>query len=213
MVDSRHVREVEILHVRPHLVLCKGRPPLLLDRLHRCPVQAWHGPIFPFHNVLFEPLLRLRPEGLGVSLFGPGGVADPPILNTLLQVFWREWFRPHDWEDGGAIYERLGIRRMNELYFGGRLLNDLVSRLLGRRYRPFHGRDWRQRWFRFTVVVEIGHTLIFAYMMASAAGELVAGDPWSAGVKLAINVLANGYPVMIQRYNRIRLLRILGPEV
>lgn len=134
-------------------------------------------------------------------------------MSTLLRGSWRIWFRPHDWEDGGAIYERLGIRRMKELYFGGRLMNDLVSHLLGRRYRPFRGGDWPRRWLRFTVVVEIGHTLIFAYMTVSAAGELVAGDPWSAGVTLAINVLVNGYPVMIQRYNRIRLLRIFGPEV
>lgn len=130
----------------------------------------------------------------------------------VLLTGWRSYFRPRSWEGGGELYERLGVRTIKELYLGGLYMNKLVGLLLRRRYRPFRGPGWPRRWLRFTVVVEIGHSLVFVYMLATAAGRLAAGDWWGAGVALAVNVLVNAYPVLIQRYNRIRLLRLFDLE-
>lgn len=132
------------------------------------------------------------------------------FLDAVLEACWGSYFRPRGWEGGGALYERLGVRRIKEFYFGGRYVNALVSALLGRRYRPFSGPGWPGRWLRFTVVVEIGHTLIGVYMLATTAGQVAVGDWWGAGRTTALNILVNGYPVLIQRYNRIRLLRLFG---
>lgn len=140
------------------------------------------------------------------------------LLDAVVEACWRSYFRPRGWEGRSALYERLGVRRIKELYFGGRYVNALVSALLGRRYRPFRSAGWPRRWLRFTVVVEIGHSLIGVYMLATIAGQVAVGDWWGAGQTMALNLLVNGYPVLIQRYNRIRLLRLFdlrpgrGPE-
>lgn len=133
-------------------------------------------------------------------------------VSTVLLTCWRSYFRPRAWEGEGTLYERLGVRWIKELYFGGRYMNALVGLLRRRRYRPFRGPGWPGRWLRFTVGVEIGHSLIFVYMLATAGGRLAAGDWWGAGQALAVNVLVNAYPVLIQRYNRIRLLRVFDLE-
>jgi hypothetical protein len=99
---------------------------------------------------------------------------------------------------------------MKEFFFGGRHLNSLVSAVRGRSYRPFHGAGWLQRWFRFTVVVEIGHTSVGVFLVAYAIAESMDGDFLSAAMASAINTLLNLYPVMVQRYNRARLVRIFG---
>lgn len=135
--------------------------------------------------------------------------------SAVLLACWRSYFRPREWEGDGTLYERVGVRGIKELYFGGRYMNALVGLLRGRRYRPFRGPGWPLAWLRFTVGVEIGHSLVFVYMSATAAGKLATGDWWGAGLALGVNVLVNVYPVLIQRYNRIRLLRLfdLDPAV
>lgn len=133
-------------------------------------------------------------------------------LSTVLLTCWRSYFQPRAWEGDGTLYQRLGVRWIKELYFGGRYMNRLVGLLRGRPYRPFRGPGWPRRWLRFTVVVEIGHALVFVYMLATSAGRFAVGDWWGAGQALAVNVLVNAYPVLIQRYNRIRLVRLFDLE-
>lgn len=104
------------------------------------------------------------------------------------------------------------MKRVKEFLFGGRYMNEMVSAVTGQRYRPFHGRGWQQRCLRFTIIVEIGHSVIGLYVLASAAGHFALGD-WLSGVRsLGLNMLVNVYPVMVQRYNRARLMRILDLE-
>jgi hypothetical protein len=131
-------------------------------------------------------------------------------VGTARRRLWRSWFHPRAWEASGRAYEAVGVRWIKELYFGGRYFNALVGAVRRRRYRPFHGPGWPRRWLRFTVVVEAGHLAIGLYMLGTATDALLRGDPLSAARLSAINLLVNIYPVMVQRYNRARLLRILG---
>lgn len=89
-------------------------------------------------------------------------------------------------------------------------MNALVGALRGRPYRPFHGTGWLRRWLWFGKVVETGHSLLGVWMLVGAATSLVDGDVRSAALTSLINVVANLYPVFVQRYNRARLLRIAG---
>ena len=122
---------------------------------------------------------------------------------------WRSGFHPRAWEASGRAYEALDVRWIKELYFGGRYFNALVGAVRGHRYRPFHGPGWPRRWLRFTVLVEAGHLAIGLYMLGSATDALLQGDPLSAARLSAINLFVNVYPVLVQRYHRARLLRIL----
>ncbi len=54
-----------------------------------------------------------------------------------------------------------------------------------------------------------GAALLLAAVSGCGEGN---GDWWGAGQALAANVLVDGYPVLIQRYHRIRLLRLFDPE-
>jgi len=125
---------------------------------------------------------------------------------------WRVYFRPRPWEQAGRLYEAVGVRQIKELLFGGRYFNALMSLILGRRYRPFQGPRWPRRWFRFTVGVEIGHLVIGLYMLVRASSHLLGGHVVVAGRILLLNVFVNFYPIVVQRFNRARLVRIFDEE-
>lgn len=130
----------------------------------------------------------------------------------IMRWLWRVYFRPRPWERSGRVYEAVGVRQIKELLFGGRYFNALVSMIQGRRYRPFRGQRWPQRWLRFTVGVEIGHLVIGLYMLVRASSHLSGGDGVVAGRILLLNVLVNFYPVVVQRFNRARLVRIFDED-
>lgn len=138
--------------------------------------------------------------------------SDTGETPRLMRWLWRVYFRPRPWERAGRVYEALGVRRIKELLFGGRYFNALVSLIRGRRYRPFRGRGWPRRWLRFTVGVETGHLVIGLYMLARASSHLLGGRVVVAGRILLLNVFVNFYPIVVQRFNRARLVRIFDEE-
>lgn len=130
------------------------------------------------------------------------------MLDSLRHWLWRVYFRPRSWEESGRVYEAVGVRPVKELLFGGRYFNAVVSAIRGRPYHPFRGPGWPRRWLRFTIVVEAGHFLIGIYMLALVFDAFAGGRGLTAARLFVINVLVNVYPVMVQRYNRTRLVRI-----
>jgi len=57
---------------------------------------------------------------------------------------------------------------------------------------------------------EAAHALVFVIVCAIAGGAVALGWLDTALWLTAFNVLFNGYPVMLQRYNRLRLEPLLG---
>jgi len=56
---------------------------------------------------------------------------------------------------------------------------------------------------------ESGHVIIFMLMLAFIAYALLSGWFDAAGWMLLFNVIINGYPIMLQRYNRIKLQELI----
>jgi hypothetical protein len=55
---------------------------------------------------------------------------------------------------------------------------------------------------------ETGHVFIFMLMVLFSGYAWLRGWFDAVGWLLAFNVIINGYPIMLQRYNRIRLQKL-----
>jgi glycosyl-4,4'-diaponeurosporenoate acyltransferase len=105
-------------------------------------------------------------------------------------------------EGSGALYVRLGIKRWKRwlpeagaLFAGGFDKKHLTRR--DPAYLATYVRETRR--------AELGHVLA-----AGAAPSFFLWNPWYAGVAMLVYAaIANGPCIASQRYNRLRLLRIL----
>jgi hypothetical protein len=131
---------------------------------------------------------------------------------SFTSALWDIYFKPRTWERSDNIYRALGVHKMKEFYFYGRYFNTLIGALRGRKYRPFQGPRWLQHWFAFTFIVEVGHIIIGLVLIWYGADCLARGRVRVGLFTFAVNIIFNAYPVMAQRYNRARLLRVLRPE-
>lgn len=124
-------------------------------------------------------------------------------MGTLLQL----WFGPKPFERSGELYERLGVRRFKRFLPFGYHTNRLVRALGARGFKVVGDEKSAMVWVLFTMVVEALHTLAFAAFSTFMVLDLLGGEYGRAVANLLLNLLVNVYPVMAQRYTRIRLLR------
>jgi len=116
------------------------------------------------------------------------------------------YFRPRGFEP--HVYEVLGVRRFKRyLPTGG----DIYARRMG--WHPILDRAGGQqealsKFEKRTRVAECAHVLTFMFFMVVCAA-LFVGELYAPAFLLAIfNVPFNAYPIMVQRYNRQRVLRL-----
>ena len=128
--------------------------------------------------------------------------------NPLGQLLPRTWFhaelfpyRAAKWERGGAVYERLGVRKWKDR------VPDM-SKIMPYMFRKRVGRDMGscgvERLIRETCVAELTHVLL---ILAGAGCLFLWPGPGGIGVFL-IWVMGNVPDIVIQRYNRPQLLRL-----
>jgi glycosyl-4,4'-diaponeurosporenoate acyltransferase len=106
------------------------------------------------------------------------------------------------WERGGRVYERLGIRRWKDRLpeFGAVFRGGTSKRSLPSRDAPH-----LPRFAAETRRAEIVH-----WAIPLVTPLFVLWNPaWLVGVMVAYAVVANAPCLMVQRYNRGRLLRVL----
>jgi Glycosyl-4,4'-diaponeurosporenoate acyltransferase len=121
------------------------------------------------------------------------------------------YFRPRSIEarGGGQLYRLLGVRLYKHyLPTSG----DLVSRLRGvRRLDPVAGgvAEALERYEMVTRSYEARHILGAVLMLGLSAWAVEIHHRGNWGALLLANLLVNGYPIMVQRYNRARLLGAL----
>lgn len=113
-------------------------------------------------------------------------------------------YRIRRWERGGRWYEKLfAVRRWKGLLPDG-------AALFAKGFRKKHlkraSRDYLERFSRETCRGEMAHWLV----MACAPLFFLWNPPWAGGVMIAYGIIANLPCILVQRYNRARLLKALG---
>ena len=112
-----------------------------------------------------------------------------------------KYYAPRPFERAGRIYELLGIRLFKDLVRRGPLaVFSPTLRLPKEKTVPaLRALESEMR------KAETGHVLIFVLILVLAGYFLLHGPLDAAAWLLLFNIPINGYPIMLQRYNRIKL--------
>jgi len=118
-----------------------------------------------------------------------------------------DWFRPgaaRKWEQGGALYERVfGIRKWKDMIPDAArwLSGGFAKASLNARERDYFARFIRETWRG-----ELCHWAAMCWTPLF----FVWNPPWGDVVIVVYAVAANMPCILVQRYNRIRLARVLS---
>lgn len=122
------------------------------------------------------------------------------ILGQVISfTFSPNYYQSKRFEHDGQIYERLGVQHFKKLVRRGPLT--IFSPTLRKDERV----DGFQKLLGEMQKAETAHVVIFAMMLLPICYSLVRGWFDAAGWLMLFNIIINGYPVMLQRYNRIKL--------
>jgi hypothetical protein len=118
------------------------------------------------------------------------------------------YYRIKPFERTGQVYERLGIRFFKKLVRRGPL--SIFSPIL--RFPKEKTVSALQGLLNEMRKAETGHALIFVLVLLYVGYVLLKG--WLDAVvwMLLFNILINGYPIMLQRYNRIKLQELIQQQ-
>lgn len=142
----------------------------------------------------------------------PGAGAALPWLvaaflaGPLILLVPRGFHVPRRWEDRGSFYRRVGVERFRSIVANG----DLVNRFVRARHRSYsvYGPEI-EKLVPKSIWNEQRH---WAYLCWGFVGALYA---WTLGWEIwaiwmaGSNVGANLYPIMLQRYSRARVMRLV----
>ena len=126
----------------------------------------------------------------------------------------KSWYlrlRPFELQGSGAIYARLGARSYKKYV---PTTGDLVTRLRGiKRLKIVETGDRREaleNYMNLTLKWEWRHVISAVFLQAWAllAGTFLGMEHF--WISSAINIFVNVYPIIVQRFNRVRLVRIIA---
>jgi hypothetical protein len=167
-----------------------------------------------FFAVLAIPVATAVALAVSALLFGPRGPLVALMLNAFLvseiagfsQVYAfpmpRGYFRPRRIERPW-IYELLGIKAFKWL------MRSRAYRRINPDFRLSGGRSGLAVLMGSMQSAEAAHAIMFVTATVFAGAALVGRWFDLAGWLMLFNVLFNAYPVMLQRYNRMRLEPLL----
>jgi hypothetical protein len=116
-----------------------------------------------------------------------------------------KYYAPRPFEHAGRIYELLGIRLFKALVRRGPLaIFSPTLRFPKERTVPaLRALESEMR------KAETGHVLIFVLVLLFVGCVLLQGWLDAAAWLFLFSILINGYPIMLQRYNRIKLQELI----
>ena len=157
-------------------------------------LTVWSWDAFGFRSPVFAFLVNWLAMSW-VALIGP-----------LVQFsFAPGYYATQPFEHTGQVYERLGIRLFKRLVRRGPLaMFSPTLRFPKDKTVPalrILENEMRK--------AETGHVLIFVLMFVFVGYALLQGWFDTVAWLLLFNILINGYPIMLQRYNRIKLHELI----
>jgi len=116
-------------------------------------------------------------------------------------LFAPRYYEAKPFERAGRVYECLGIRLFKKLVRRGPLavFSPTLRFPKEKTASALQGLENEMR------KAETGHALIFVLVLLFAGYMLLKGWPDAVVWTLLFNIVINGYPIMLQRYNRIKL--------
>ena len=174
--------------------------------------------------------MRIRVIALGVTAGVAAGLAwawralGPDSVGFAFAVVWlpmtwagtltrivtprlpETYHRLRGWELDGRVYEMLGVRIVKALLRRGPLAVFNPGLHLPAEPTPerLSALDRRMR------VAEATHTILLVLTLGVVAHAVASGWWLAAAATLVFDLAVNGYPVMLQRYNRARMRSRFG---
>ncbi len=113
-------------------------------------------------------------------------------------------YRIQPWES--RLYEKLGVRAFQRVY--NATVGTLVKKVSGRDFVQTPTRRGLEEAIESTVNIEALHW-VGGIIMGIDSVQYFANGEWSkAALATSLNILVNAYPIILQRYNRGRMLSI-----
>ncbi len=117
------------------------------------------------------------------------------------------WHALRAWERDGSLYERMGVRIAKRL-----LRRGPFAKFNPRLHLPRTLDDAAiARLEAHMCAAEASHAILLLATLGVAMHAAVRGWWWAAAATVVFDLLVNGYPVMLQRYNRALLHRRFRP--
>ncbi|MEX1020075.1 MAG: hypothetical protein WDZ49_10475 [Litorilinea sp.] len=167
----------------------------------------WLTPMLHFWGAVSGPLRPFSYPDTNVAPSLPNFLLW--FLLSLLPYTLPAWyFTPWLVEQDGRLYEFLGIRTFKRFVPNGDLVNRLIRRT-DPAYRFLQNRGAAQAFLDKTRSSERGHlVLLFMGIFTAVYALRIDWHSWAIGLTIG-NVVFNVYPIMLQRYNRLRITRII----
>jgi hypothetical protein len=163
-------------------------------------LMAWSLRVFGARSAWFALVVVLLPLAW-FALLGRILALRRPVLRLSARVHALRAV-----ERDGRVYELLGVRVAKQLLRRGPLAVGAPDLHLPAEPAPANlaGLDGRMR------QAEVIHEILLVVTLAVAVNAAVRGWWDAAGWTLLLNIVFNGYPAMLQRYNRALLARRFG---
>lgn len=113
------------------------------------------------------------------------------------------WLRPHFFEDP-QLYERLGVRFFKDTFITRRRARSIEVKPSIETLRVIADSTKKNE------IVHLAGFMGFTNCAVGTAITIFCGEVRIAIGLSAVNLLFNVYPIMVQRYNRIRLNRLIS---
>jgi hypothetical protein len=108
------------------------------------------------------------------------------------------------------IYERLGVKTVKRFVQDGDLVNKLFgSTSSNTKAKPARATKNLNQYLRSLIMYERFHFLCFIFFLLTAIQGIKNGDYQISIFILISNIFYNFYPIILQQYNRLRILKLL----
>lgn len=119
------------------------------------------------------------------------------------------WFDPKSFESE-EIYEKFGIKSFKKYIPTAQITSKLVWKLFRKNAFISSGSEKELRNFeKFTRIYEAVHLAYLPIFTASMGLYAARGELNQAALISGANILINVYPILLQRYNRLRLFKAI----
>lgn len=186
-----------------------------IHRINLIPIgvmsAVWLSPMFLFWAQAFGPLKNkqltaLSPESTAPSLWWFLFCFGISFLAAYLPA---EYWKPRRFEADGRVYKGLGVVYFKRIVPNG----DLINRWIRKQYpnhRVLSDRKAMRGYLAQCLSGEKGHlVLLLMGCFTALYAWRIGWYNWAIYLTLA-NIATNLYPIWLQRYNRVRIYKVVG---